>query len=182
MSLMLKPKPSGFSLIELMIGITILAIAMAIGMPSYSQWIQNTHIRNAAESIQQGMQRARAEAVSRNTSIAFTFGGGPFWAINQVSDGSLIESRPAGEISQNVVFTVLPAATPPAVSTTIITFGNLGTVVANADASASITQIDIDSAVLAAADSRELRITVGVGGGVRMCDPNVTTLTDPRRC
>lgn len=164
-----------------MIGIVILAIAMAVGMPSYSIWIQNTYIRNAAESIQHGMQRARSEAVTRNISIAFTLGGGPFWAISQ-ADGTVIESRPAGEISQKVVFTILPNPTPPAVSTTTITFGNLGTVVANADGTASISQIDIDSSALSAANSRELRITVGIGGGVRMCDPNVTSTTDPRLC
>lgn len=178
-----SPKPSGFSLIELMIGIVILAIAMAVAMPNYSQWIQNTHIRNAAESIQNGMQRARAEAVSRNTDVSFVLGSGAFWTIRQVSDNTVIETRPAGEVSSKVTMTVSPIAVSPALPPTTITFGNLGDVRANADASLTITQIDIDSSALAAADSRELRLTVGVGRSVRMCDPNPGVATsDPRHC
>lgn len=182
MSPSLKPKSSGFSLIELMIGLVILAIAMAVGMPSYSQWIQNSQIRNAAESLQNGMQRARAEAVSRNINIAFTLGGGPFWAITQVNTGEVIESRPAAEISRTVSFVISPIAVAPATAPTTITFSNLGTVVANADATPTITRINIDSTALAAADSRDLSITIGVGGVVRMCDPNVVATTDPRHC
>jgi type IV fimbrial biogenesis protein FimT len=179
----IKSVSSGFSLIELMIGITILAIAMAVAMPTYSQWIQNTHIRNATESIQNGLQRARAEAVSRNTNIAFVLGGGSFWSVTQVSDASIIETRPFGEISRNLTFTTSPIALPPDLPPTTITFSSLGAVVANTDGSLSLTQIDIDSAVLAPADSRELRITIGVGGVIRMCDPNPDlALSDPRRC
>jgi type IV fimbrial biogenesis protein FimT len=183
----LKQKPSGFSLIELMIGIVVLAIAMAVGMPSYSQWIQNTHIRNAAESIQHGMQRARAEAVARNTNTTFVLGGGASWTVRQVSDGSVIESRPSSETSNNITVTVAPAAS------TTITLNNLGGVVVNADASATLRLLAIDSAVLAAADSRDLKITIGTGGTcsvdgagcvgsvIRMCDP-IATGTDPRAC
>lgn len=178
-----KPGVSGFSLIELLIAIAILGIALLLGMPSYRTWIQNTHIRNATESIQNGMQRARAEAVTRNTNTAFVLGGGPFWTISQVSDGAVIEQRPAGEVSANVTLTVSPIAIPPALPPTTITFSSLGSVVANADATATITQIDIDSSVLATADSRELRLTVGVGGVIRMCDPNPGVATsDPRHC
>lgn len=188
MSPSLKPKPSGFSLIELMIGIVVLAIAMAVGMPSYSQWIQNTHIRNAAESIQHGMQRARAEAVARNTNTTFVVNGGASWTVSQVSDGAVIESRSGGETSNNVTVTAAPAAS------TTITLNNLGGVVANADASATLRLLTIDSAVLAAADSRDLKITIGTGGTcsvdgancvgsvIRMCDPNIAAATDPRFC
>ncbi len=175
---------SGFTLIELMIGIAILGIALALAMPSYSQWIQNTHIRNTAESIVHGMQRARAEAVSRNTAVAFTLtpGGGLFWRIVQTNDDTVIESRTAGEISLNVTLTASPVPVDPDIPTTMLTFSNLGNVVANANGSDSITQIDVDSSSLAAEDSRDLRIVVGVGGIVRMCDPNVSSESDPRYC
>lgn len=180
----LKPKPgrSGFSLIELLIGIAVLAISMALAMPSYRTWIQNTHIRNAAESIQNGMKKARAEAVSRNSNVSFTMGGGGFWTVTDIVSLEVIESRPSGEVSQHVTFTVSPVPVAPATAPTTITFSNLGGVVANADASASITQIDVDSTGLPAADSRELRLAIGTGGVLRMCDPNVASSSDPRHC
>ena len=170
-------RPAGFTLIELMIGIAVLAIVITAGMPGFRQWIQNTHIRNASESILNGMQRARAEAVSRNTNVAFTLGaGGAFWTVTQVNGGATIDTKPSAEVTANIVITPTPN------DATTITFGNLGTVVANADGSDAITLIGIDSNSLDAADSRDLRITVGAGGGVRMCDPTVQSTDDPRFC
>lgn len=171
---------SGFTLIEVMIGIVILAIAMAVGMPSYSQWIQNTNIRNAAESILNGMQRARAEAVSRNTNVEFTLGGDTFWSAKQVDTGDPIESRPHGEFSSNVIVTVSkPVVVPPEDSPTTITFTNLGTVFVPVPPTPHIEQLEIrisDS-------TRNLRITLGPGGNVRLCDPDPGVAdTDPRFC
>jgi len=51
----------------------------------------------------------------------------------------------------------------------------------NADASVPFTQVDFDSSVLAAAESQELRVTIGFGGNVRMCDPNASA-PSPRAC
>ena len=178
----IKARSSGFSLIELMIGIVILAIAMAVAMPSYSQWIQNTNIRNAAESLQNGLQRARAEAVNRNTNVAFVIGEGAFWTVRQVNDATVIESKASAEMPRNVKAVVWPVAIPPALAPTTITFGSLGTVTPNADGSITINQVDVDSTVLPEADSRNLQIAIGAGGIVRMCDPNVVSTADPRHC
>ncbi|MFZ2541189.1 MAG: GspH/FimT family pseudopilin, partial [Gallionella sp.] len=96
------PKSSGFTLIELMITLVILAIAMALGIPSYRDWVQNTQIRNAAESVQNGLQRARAEAVGRNTNVAFVLlGVNPTWAssweVRVVNPLTVIDSRSGNE-------------------------------------------------------------------------------------
>lgn len=185
----LKLSVAGFSLIELMIAITVLGLGLALAMPSYRTWIQNTHIRNAAESIQHGLQKARAEAVTRNTNVAFTLGAGAFWTVTQVSDGTVIESKSSGEISEYVI----PIMKPDGAS--IITFSNLGGVADNTPASTTLRLVTIDSTTLPAADSRDLKITVGttcndeggdcVGSVIRMCDPNVPVAvppTDPRQC
>lgn len=178
-----KSAATGFSLIEMLIAIVVLGIGLALAMPSYRTWIHNTQIRTAAESILHGMQRARAEAVIRNTNTSFTLGGGALWTVNQVSDNSVIESRLTGEVSDTITFTVSPVPVAPATAPTTITFSNLGAVVANADASVTITQIDVDSTALPSASSRELSLTVGVGGVIRMCDPNPSVAVgDPRHC
>jgi type IV fimbrial biogenesis protein FimT len=59
------------SMIELMVGIAIVAILFMLAAPSFSNWIQNTQIRTAAEAIQSGLMLARGEAVSRNTTVRF---------------------------------------------------------------------------------------------------------------
>jgi type IV fimbrial biogenesis protein FimT len=169
-------RQQGFTLIELLITIAIFSITLTFGISSYRIWVQNTQIRNAAESIQNGIQRARAEAVKRNANVAFTLDANSSWTINVVSDGSVVESRSSGEGSNNVTV----ATTPPTATT--ITLNSLGAIVANADASATITQVDLDSSVLDPADSRNLTVTIGLGGIVRMCDPNLAHGSNPQAC
>ena len=49
----------GLTLPELLIGIAILGILASVGLPSFQSWMVDTKIRTAAESIQNGLQRAR---------------------------------------------------------------------------------------------------------------------------
>jgi len=66
-------KELGFSLVELLVAIALIAVLVGLGAPSYQEWIESTRIRSAAESIQGGLQLARAEAVKRNTQVQFVF-------------------------------------------------------------------------------------------------------------
>lgn len=174
----------GFSLIELLTGIAIIAIVLFLGLPGYRTWIQNTQIRTAAESIQNGLQMARMEATRRNTRVQFELTGADSgWRVCFVdvapkcADGA-IQERPAGEGSKNATLTVTPTGA------TTITFSGLGRITPNADTLARITQLDIDvpTSILDASESRDLRITVSDGGQILMCDPNVSTTGDPRKC
>lgn len=175
LSAMPKSRLAGFSLIELLIGVAIMAILLGLAMPSFQAWLQNTQIRNGAESVQNGLQRARAESVGRNTNVEFVLGAGSSWVV-QLPDGTNIESRSSNEGSRDVTVAVTP------LGTTTVTFNNFGGVLANnADASVPFTQVDFDSSTLTAAESQELRITIGLGGNVRMCDPNAAA-PSPRAC
>ncbi len=71
----------GMSLVEIMIAVSIVAIMFAAAAPSFSDWIQNTKIRNAAESIQNGLNLAKSEAVHRNTVAQFVSCGGSSWNV-----------------------------------------------------------------------------------------------------
>jgi type IV fimbrial biogenesis protein FimT len=177
-------KATGFSLIELMMGIAILSIVMGMGMPSYSVWIQNMRLRNAAESILSGLQLARAEAVRRNTPVDFRLESGSSWTVGCPPPGTAncpptIQNRPTGDGSSAAV-TVASAAG------TTFTFNSLGrrTVPLPAAGASTAINVDINPAVLSAAQSHDLRITVDIGGNIRMCDPNVpvTVPPDSRAC
>lgn len=172
---------SGFTLIELMITLAIVALVLLAGLPGITEWIQNSQIRTAAEGIQNGMSTARTEAVRRNTHIEFVLtnpkvAGGTGWLIQTANGNTAIQSKPDGEGSRSAVVTPTPT------DATTITFNGFGRVVANADASESITSIAVDSNVLDAAKSRDLKIEINSGGEARMCDPNVSDTLDPRIC
>jgi type IV fimbrial biogenesis protein FimT len=149
-------KQQGVSLIELMIGLVIAAILLAIGVPNFSLFMQNSRIRNAAEAIQNGLNLARAEAVRRNTNISFVLGSGSSWTIacqtaiaDLDGDGlpdcpgssptattpAFIQARTTAEGSTNAVVTTSQVAasnnavvTTP-VFTTTLGFNGLGQVI-----------------------------------------------------
>jgi type IV fimbrial biogenesis protein FimT len=61
----------GFSLVELVVAMAIVAFVMALAIPTFGTWSQNVQIRTVAESIQNGLQLARTEAMRRNTEVRF---------------------------------------------------------------------------------------------------------------
>lgn len=151
-----------------------------MAVPAYTTWINNTYIRNAAEAVQRGLQIARSEALKRNARVEFRLQLDSGWVVGCVPPGGAIcpqdiEARQAGEGVRNIAMTIAPAGA------TTLTFNGLGQVVPNADASATIAQVDVDSSMLSAADSRELRVPISLAGMVRTCDPNVSS-PDPRHC
>ena len=43
---------AGFTLVELMITLAVLALLIFVGLPGMSTWLQNTQIRGSAEAMQ----------------------------------------------------------------------------------------------------------------------------------
>ena len=177
---MRRAAQSGISLIEILVAIAIVGLLFALGLPAYSTWIQNTQIRTAAESVLNGLQTAKNEAIQRNVPVQFRLDNATNtqWSVNLFTDptGTPLRFRPAEEGSPNATVTFTPA------DANTVTFSSLGRVVPNADASTSLAQVDIDNLLIpVVADRRNLRIIIPAGGAIRLCDPKVAG-TDPRSC
>jgi type IV fimbrial biogenesis protein FimT len=188
-------KQGGVSLIELMIGIVIVSLLMVMGAPSFGLWMQNTQTRAAAESILNGLQIARTEAVRRNTQVRFSLtdaSGAIAWTVdcvNVTADCPAgIQSRSGGEGGANARAGISVDAATPAIGTAIsagaglpagVTFDGLGRI-PTANIGTDIARADITNAVNTAV--RRMVILVGSGGQTRMCDPALVLAANPQGC
>lgn len=191
-------RPMGFSLVELMIGIAVLAIVLTVGLPSLTTWVQNTQVRTASENIYAGLQLARAEALKRNTNVRFQLvttltsacalsTSGTNWVVSLVDPTGACNVDPSDTTSPQIIqkWSSTEGAPKAAVSATgasSVVFTGLGRV-----SGTGISQIDISnptggSCVAASGSMRCLRIQVSTGGQMRMCDPAVTATADARYC
>lgn len=196
----LLPRMRGFSLVELLIVVAVLALVMLLGLPNISAWLQNTQIRNSAEAAISGLQLARAEALRRNRLVRFSLvdtlaagcsvtTAGPNWIVSlndpsancavdpsDTVDPFIVQKRGNQEGSPNVVL---------AASAASVFFNGLGSassLVGNNPLTVDFTNPGGGACQTAAGPMRCLRVVVSPSGSVRMCDPAVTDATDPRAC
>ena len=66
----MKRTSRGFTLIELMIGLTILAVVLALAVPSFRQFTQNNAVVAAHNDLVTSIQLARSEALRRNRPVS----------------------------------------------------------------------------------------------------------------
>ena len=174
-------KQLGFTLIELMVALGVLAIVLSVALPNLRVMIANTQIRSVAESVRNGLQLARAEAVKRNESVRFTLNADKSWQVGCLTaiadlDGDGLADCPTVIMQKGVREGGGGSVTVVGVGQ--VTFTSLGTTAAIAG---QLLQVDFTSTNVATG-TKPLRIRLGTGGNTRMCDPSIADVNDARFC
>lgn len=78
---------SGFTLIELMLGIVVLAILLAVAVPSFNNLSEKYRLKGAAERLSADTQMAKSTAIARNEPITISIRGGTDWCVG-VTEGT----------------------------------------------------------------------------------------------
>ncbi|HQR10171.1 MAG TPA: GspH/FimT family pseudopilin [Casimicrobiaceae bacterium] len=164
----------GFTLVELMVALTIASILIVLAVPQYTTWMANSQIRAGAESVASGLRQAQLAAISQNRNSQFTLAANG-WNVEMVGPPlTLVQTASLAEGSKHATFSGIDS-TGTASST--LQFNALGQVIPNAT---SVVQIDVTNPL---ASAKPLRVLVGNGRtGVKVCDPSIVVASDPKYC
>ncbi len=187
---------TGLSIIELMVGVVILGFTLMTAVPSFADWMRNAQIRSAAESIHNGLQTARTEAVKRNSSARFQLTStldnscvlstsGSNWLVNRTSSttpASLCGTAPGNAATPFVLQSgpVTSGGVAVNASQVAVSFNGLGQQVASTNPTLGVAVLTIDvtpaqgTCIANNGTARCLRVIVSPTGQSRVCDPSLT--------
>ncbi|HEV7914545.1 MAG TPA: prepilin-type N-terminal cleavage/methylation domain-containing protein [Albitalea sp.] len=187
----------GFTMIELMITVTLLAILMALAVPYVTSMVRNNRVRTVTETLQNGIRTAQAEAVRRSRQTVFSLtaaepgdtsaavANGSNWAIHTIPPVLNGEARDFIQGGVLADFAAGVTITGPA----SICFNSIGRLTVNnapgvvgANCLVNAAQPPRYDITVPGAD-RPLSVMVALGGQVRMCDPARTlSAASPEGC
>jgi len=87
-------RAAGFTLIEMLVTLTVVAILAAVAVPGFRNLIAQSEIRQAATSLSVALNRARSEATKRSTTIRVIKKGSGWatgWEVKDPSDAIIAE-------------------------------------------------------------------------------------------
>lgn len=85
-------RQSGFTLIELMVTISVLAILLGVGVPSFQATIQGNRISTSANDLVAALQFARSEAVRRGVNVTVCSSNDQATCSGAWSDGWIVRA------------------------------------------------------------------------------------------
>jgi type IV fimbrial biogenesis protein FimT len=195
----------GFTIIELLIGLTLLAVLLGLGAPAMGTYLQNSKLASATASYFTGIQTARTEAIRRNVLTQFVLTdtpvstgnlanalapatGGSNWVVRAASSPGVflpaIEAKASAEgegSAAAAALVIAGSASAPAVFDGTIPFNGFG---GTADGAAYAIDISNPAAGTCKASGGTIRcrrITVSPGGQITACDP-AAAAGDSRAC
>jgi Tfp pilus assembly protein FimT len=178
-------KINGLTFVELIISISIASILIALGIPGFIKWTQDTAIRSQAEQLQAAIMTTRSYAVSRNERVKLQFtdkNGLASWKIGcvrvSVNCPEIIESKVFSE--NNPIRIGINTSDTNAEIDTVLSIGSgLPAVISYSAQGAALNQI-IDNEITRldvihsmSSKAQRLIIKIEMSGEVTICNPNI---------
>jgi type IV fimbrial biogenesis protein FimT len=201
----------GFTLLELLVAITVFSVLTVLAIPQFAVWTQSVKLRSVSEALQNDLRMAQGEAIRQNRQVTFSLISAP-----GASSPVIFKSSSAGTTTAPTsTFTALNTGTnwmaytvpvlngevyryvaggdngnleAPVQIAGFSTVGTIGTTNGGGTANGTITfsslgRIAADQHfAITNAPGRTLWVQVNTGGSIRLCDPNRSITTLPDGC
>lgn len=166
----------GFTLLELIVALVVLAILAAVAVPSMSSFFARKRVEGVATELATDLQYARSEAVQRNATVRITFGTGCY-VIHTVGSSATSCTQSGGATLGTGAIGIKTvqldanssASLNPVASLTYVAFDSVRGMASWNGSSTTLGAIDITSN---AGPPWQLRVSVTAVGRTRTCSPN----------
>ncbi len=88
-------RQSGFTIIELMMSLVLLAIGTALSLPSYREMMEKRQLTHGAEQIMAFVNSAQSEAIKQNqiVTISYVRSGDANWCVGAITGAAACDCR-----------------------------------------------------------------------------------------
>ncbi len=193
-------RAAGFTLIEMVVTMTIFALLVALTVPTMRTWVANAKVRAVADSLQNGIRLAQTEALRRSRQVAFALTDsanplpgftasttGSYWAAQTIPADASESAVIVGSGPVTAAGTAITVTGPPVA----LCFNSVGRLVTQyspgisgtlclSPASAAGWQYVVSQAPLA---DHSMTVQVALGGQIHLCDSTQTlSASNPYGC
>lgn len=146
----------GYTLVELMVGVAILAILAAMALPNFTQLLADRKVRSTADQLRDSVMRVRQEALKRNVPVTL-----------KIEDG--VGSLQVAAFGASEAVDITSFTFKASVSEGEVTLDGSGR--AREDASFLVSSPHF-ACKAEGGPITCYKLQIFVGGAVRMCDPS----------
>jgi type IV fimbrial biogenesis protein FimT len=144
----------GLTLIELMVGLTIGALLLMMGVPFFGDYVRNARLRESGNALLSEALYAQSEAIKRNSPVRLS------------SDGATLQVIDRSDVNNEVVLRERTLATDVAAEVATVDFGSEGRPMPfGASGSINLSM----AGVACSDDTRCPGLRIDAGGATRLC-------------